>query len=220
MILEITDLGTLDYAQAHALQRELVERKKASPAIPDSLLLVEHPAVYTAGRGASIPPGVGPVVPIERGGKLTYHNPGQLVAYPIVSLKRRGLDVHAFMRGLERTLIANLGEYGVAADTREGLTGVWVTGKPKKIASIGIAVSGWVSYHGCALNVSNDLGGFRRIDPCGLSFEVMTSLAEQLGERCVPLERVKEDFARAFVLELGYSESYLAGERSLVGSGR
>jgi len=206
--MTILDLGLRDYEEVWRLQKELVVRRRAGEIL-DTLILVEHPPVFTVGRQA--PPGpfifageagegvqsrrsLGrSLVAVERGGGITFHGPGQLVGYPIIDLKSRGRDLHRFLRDLEEVLIRTLRDFSLDAQRRPGLTGVWVG--PKKIASIGIAVRQWVSYHGFALNVFVDLRYFRMIRPCGLDGAVMTSMSELLG-REISLAEVKPALVR------------------------
>lgn len=196
--LELRDLGRIEYRAAWELQLRCVEERAAGRS-RDLLLLCEHPPVITCGRGtrpAHLP--VAPTVPVhevERGGDVTWHGPGQLVGYPIVFLPPQRRDLHAHLRWIEGGLIAALADFGVAAGRRPGLTGVWV--REKKIASIGIAVRRWVTWHGFALNVEPDLAAFRAIRPCGLDAAVMTSLAEVLG-RSPGLAAARAAVARAF----------------------
>jgi len=184
-MLNFSWLGRLPYAEALALQEDLVARKLADPAEPDTLLLLEHDPVYTIGRtpdrsslreDAALPH---PLVVTGRGGQATYHGPGQLIGYPILDLKPRGQDLHRYLRALEEMLIAVCARCGVAARRRAGLTGVWVG--EKKIASIGIGVRRWVSMHGFALNVCGDLRGYDAITPCGIAGVEMTSLNRETG---------------------------------------
>jgi lipoyl(octanoyl) transferase len=199
--IAVVDLGLMDYGEAYQVQRAWVARKRVDALTNDTLLLVEHPDVYTYGRRSRspvLPEGV-PVFEVERGGEVTFHNPGQLVAYPILSLAPAERDLHAYLRRLEEVLIATVGDFGIVGERRTGATGVWVAGKAKKIASVGVAVSSWVTYHGIALNVANDLAGFMRINPCGFSGEVMTSLSTETGENGAPsLEQAKQAFVRHF----------------------
>ncbi len=196
--LTVLDVGMRDYEEVWRLQKELVSRR-VGKEIPDTLILVEHPPVFTVGRGvhslslslsspSSSPEPLPRCIAVERGGAITFHGPGQLVGYPIIDLRERGRDVHRFLRDLEEVLLRTLKDFMVPAQRRAGFSGVW-TGS-KKIASLGIAVRHWVSYHGFALNVSTDLRYFRMIHPCGLEGTVMTSMAEQLG-REIPLTAVK-----------------------------
>ena len=203
-------LGRLPYADALALQEEIVARKAADPAIPDELLLLEHEPVYTIGRtpdqsSLRVPAGSAdlgthlphPVVQTNRGGQATYHGPGQLVGYPLLDLRTRGQDLHRYLRGLEEMLIVLLAEYGVPGERREGMTGVWVGGR--KIASIGVGVRKWISMHGFALNVSGDLAAFQAITPCGLNGVEMTSVSRECGREVEVREvadRLRPIFAR------------------------
>lgn len=199
----VFELGLIEYREAWSLQKELVE-KRAAKEIPDTLLLLEHPPVITQGRKSAVAGvenllrGDIPVLEIERGGQDTLHAPGQLVGYPIVYLPEDRRDLHLYMRRLEDVLIRVLADFGIEADRREGYTGVWVGGR--KIASIGVACRKWVTYHGFALNVNNDLSLFQRINPCGLDPQVMTSLENELG--CpVSMNAVRERAQRRFVEE-------------------
>ena len=174
-------------------------------AIPDALVLVEHPPVVTLGRHRQPDAFTAlatdrdvPVYEIERGGQATYHGPGQLVGYPIVKLEDERRDLHRYLRDLEVVLMDALGEFGISTQRSEGATGVWTSGQPsRKLASIGIAVRRWVTYHGFALNVSTDLRDFRLISPCGFDPEVMTSMTQELN-RPVPLDEVKPSIHKAF----------------------
>ncbi len=178
----------MPYEQARGAQR-LLEGKRQRGEVPDVLLLLEHPAVYTRGRRAApeeLPMGAEwyerqgiEVRDTDRGGRVTYHGPGQLVAYPIVSLAPYGDDVHEYVRRLEQVMIEALAEHGVQAGPIEGLTGVWVG--ERKIGSIGVHVSRGVTTHGLAVNVNNDLQPFEWIVPCGIEGVAMTSLARELG---------------------------------------
>jgi lipoate-protein ligase B len=187
--LELLDLGRQPYREVLELQRDLCRRRIAGELDHDVLLLVEHEPVITLGRGLRptslpIPPaalerrGID-VVEVERGGDVTYHGPGQLVGYPILDLRRHREDLHWYLRRLEDALIEALGALGVAAERNPGLTGVWTRGR--KIASIGIHVKQWVTFHGFALNVTTDLSYFDLIVPCGIRDVVMTSVERELG---------------------------------------
>lgn len=177
--LRVLELGLVPYVEAWAIQRRLVEQRAAGTA-PDTLLLLEHPPVVTYGRGTKpAPPPDLPVFKIERGGEATLHSPGQLVGYPILLLRPGERDLRKYLRRLEEVLIRTLADFGIEADRREGSTGVWV-GR-RKIASIGVACRKWVTYHGFALNVSNDLALFQQIRPCGLDPSVITSMERELG---------------------------------------
>jgi lipoate-protein ligase B len=202
-MLEIRDWGLRPYPEALAEMRTLRAARRRGE-IPDTLLLVEHPPVLTVGvQGAdlaSLPPGI-PILHVERGGHETYHGPGQLVGYPIVDLEARGRNVRGFVGALEALLIEALSEVGVRAGTVAGQRGVWVDGE-RKIASIGVAVEEWVSFHGFALNVDPDLAVFAAFQPCGLDGRRMTSVARELG-RSVPLEELRLPVRRAFLREFG-----------------
>jgi lipoyl(octanoyl) transferase len=191
--MEVRRLGRLGYAEAWALQKELVAAR-VEGRIPDTLLLLEHDPVVTCGGTAKLPgPLPIPVYQVERGGDATWHGPGQLVGYPILNLAENGLKVREYLRFLERALIEACG----LGETLAGFTGVWAKGK--KIASIGVAVRRGVSYHGFALNVDCDLAGFRLIHPCKLQPEEIGTLAAALGrpvDRAELEERIVEAFER------------------------
>jgi len=201
----LLDLGLRDYSEVLRLQRELVH-SRAQKAIPDTLILVEHPHVYTVGKAVQgdVPNHVEdvPVIRIERGGQWTYHGPGQLVGYPILDLDARQRDIHRFLRNIEDTIIATIGEFGITGGLGEQ-TGVWVG--QRKIASIGAAIRNWVSFHGFALNVNTDMSYFHKISPCGFTGSTMTSMQIELGHE-VDFHEVKErllrEFAKAFDMSL------------------
>lgn len=182
--LETRWLGRLDYSEALELQHELV-RQRIAGEVEDTLVLVEHDPVFTLGRRRTAAdnvlfPGDTPVVAVERGGDVTWHGPGQLVGYPIVQLREGEQDVHRVLRHLEDALIGVLATCGLTGERKEGHTGVWCQGV--KLVSLGVAVRSWVTFHGFALNVDCDLSWYRRINPCGLSADVMGSVAS-LGGR-------------------------------------
>ncbi|MDG6925824.1 MAG: lipoyl(octanoyl) transferase LipB [Nitrososphaerota archaeon] len=195
MNLEVVDLGRRPYPEVWELQKQMVERR-ASGSSQDSIILVEHEHVITLGRKTSpenFRPQSVPVFQVERGGDATYHGPGQLVGYPIIRMAVP--DVRKFVRMLEDVLVLTAAAFSVSAERKEGHPGVWVG--EKKLASIGVAVTNWVTYHGFALNVNTDLGYFHLIRPCGLEPETMTSMQELLG-REVPMEPVKAELLRNF----------------------
>ena len=206
MTLYCVDLGLMDYLEALARQESLV-KQRCDGKENDMLLLLEHPPVFTLGRGADecniLTPRQTPVHRVSRGGEATFHGPGQLVGYPILHLDACGRDVHAYLRLLELVLIDVLAEYGVQAEAKPGLTGVWVD--QQKIASIGIGVRRWVAYHGFALNVDPDLSYFSDIVPCGLAGVRMTSMAECLGY-AVDMSMAKIRTAERFARRFGYEE--------------
>jgi lipoyl(octanoyl) transferase len=193
--LRVCWLGRIKFADALALQEEIVAKKREDRSLEDELLLLEHEPVYTIGRtpdrssllGAAHLPH--PLFPINRGGQATYHGPGQLMGYPIIDLRRCGQDLHRYLRWLEQLLIQLLAHYGIAASRRESLTGVWVNGpdaaarRPyRKIASIGVGVRHWITMHGFALNVCGDLSPFNYIIPCGINDVAMTSMEKETGK--------------------------------------
>ncbi len=189
--LAVAELGRVPYHEAHALQRALVERRIAGALDRDVLLLLEHEPTVTLGRGTRatslpLPPealaerGL-TVVEVERGGDVTWHGPGQLVGYPILDLQGHRPDLHWYLRQVEEVLIVALARLGIAAERNPGYTGVWTSGR--KIASIGVHVRHWVTSHGFALNVSNDLREFGLIVPCGISGVEMTSVSRERGAR-------------------------------------
>ncbi len=194
----VVDWGRRDYLDALTAMRSLVRERRAG-TIEDTLVLVEHPPVVTVGvegdDGSAEESGL-PVVFVDRGGHATYHGPGQLVGYPIVDLEARGRDVRRFVHEAEEVAVRAVATFGVAAGHVKGRRGVWVAGE-RKIASVGIAVDHWVTFHGFALNVDVDLDAFARFRPCGFDGSVMTSLAKETG-RPVSVETVKPAVVTAF----------------------
>ncbi len=200
------DLGLVDYVEAWRLQEALASRVRSGGE--EHLLLLEHPHVFTIGRrgtSENLTTGFGELrrlgasaYRVDRGGDITYHGPGQLVAYPILSLEARGGDLVAYVRALEHALIATAERFGVAAERVAGKTGVWVHGR--KLAAIGVRVSRGVTTHGIALNVTTDLSWFERMIPCGFPHQA-TSLA-RLGVTTT-VDEVKPAFARALGEALG-----------------
>jgi lipoyl(octanoyl) transferase len=212
MLCLVEQLGRVKYAQALALQHQRVAERKAGQ-IPDTLLLLEHPHVYTLGRNAKsgnllvsrerLRALGAEVFETDRGGDITYHGPGQLVGYPILDLTRHRRDLAWFMRSLEEVFIAVARDLGIAAERFQGCPGVWV-GQAKLVA-MGVHVSRWVTSHGFALNVSTDLGYFEHIVPCGIRDKQVTSLEKLLGRRVEMEEvvpRVVEHFGAVFGLEM------------------
>ena len=181
--LEIARLGTVDYASALALQDALVAARR-DDLIGDTMLLLEHPHVFTLGRGADqryllqARPEV-PVFRVSRGGQVTYHGPGQLVGYPILKLEGRARDTHLYLRRIEQTMIDALAELGIDAGQHAGLTGVWVG--ERKIGSIGVGLRRWITLHGFALNVCTALEYFDAMVPCGIAGCEMTSVECEIG---------------------------------------
>lgn len=191
--IEARWLGRIDYGEAHALQKRLLD-ERSSGRIGDQLLLLEHPAVLTLGRRSdpdhilasaeSLRARGIETIRVERGGEVTYHGPGQLVAYPIVALAPRGLMIRPFVRALEAALSATCAALGVEAGRREGHPGCWCDADgpaPRKIGALGLRIERGVTYHGIALNVTVDLADFQLIDPCGMPGVISTSIAVERG---------------------------------------
>jgi lipoyl(octanoyl) transferase len=200
---QLINLGTVDYREALDLQRTIAAGV-ADGSLPDTVLLLEHPPTITLGRRTEegevhVPDGAEvDVVEVDRGGKSTYHAPGQLVCYPILDLTRHGQDVKKYCRQLEEAIAQTLSAFSLEGATIEGLTGVWLQSPPRKIASIGIHLSKWVSTHGYALNVDLDPAPFTDwITACGLDGYAFTSMARELG-RPVSVDEVRPVAAQAF----------------------
>jgi lipoyl(octanoyl) transferase len=218
--IAVSWLGRVEYRAAWALQRELVEARVAD-RIPDQLLLLEHPAVLTLGRHADERFVRAPIaeldrrgielIRIERGGEVTYHGPGQLVAYPIVALSRRGLLIRPLVRALEDSLAETCRNLGVEAGPRVGHPGCWVLPEDpdsRKIGALGLRVERGVCFHGIALNINPSLSDFELLDPCGMPGVISTSIAAELGRRAEPpstaaVATAGAIFARAFARCLG-----------------
>ncbi|MBW0020216.1 MAG: lipoyl(octanoyl) transferase LipB [Mycobacterium sp.] len=195
--VEVHQLGSIDYRAAWQLQRDLADARVAGG--PDTLLLLEHPAVYTAGRRTQPherPVDGTPVIETDRGGKITWHGPGQLVGYPIIGLAEP-LDVVNYVRRLEESLIKVCADLGLDAGRVDGRSGVWVPGRPaRKIAAIGVRVSRATTLHGFALNCDCDLAAYTTIVPCGINDAGVTSLSAELG-RAVAVDEVRPAVAEA-----------------------
>jgi len=192
----IIDLGLRDYEESYKIQKELVDKRRRGD-IGDSLILAEHPPIFTIGRLGRIENllknnGV-QVLRVDRGGDITFHGPGQLILYPIINLKENGLGLHEYMRRLESAAIYFLRQYSVEAVRSEGRTGVWVG--EKKIASIGIAASSWITYHGMSINLNVDLEYFSMINPCGMKDALVTSLERIIGRK-ISMQDAKEKLIR------------------------
>ena len=202
--LSVTDWGRTAYGDAFERQKELVDKRRNSAA-PDTLVFTEHDPVYTLGlrKGAEqhliwdestcAQQGI-TVYRSNRGGDITYHGPGQIVGYPIISLQRRR-DLHAYLRDLEAVVINTLTHFGLKSDRREGKTGIWLG--ERKICAIGVAVRSWVTYHGFALNVSPDMSHFNGIVPCGITDGTVSSMELELGRK-IDLGDVKAALAVEF----------------------
>jgi lipoyl(octanoyl) transferase len=215
--LWVANLGQIPYREATAMQEEIRAARQAG-RIPDSLLLLEHPPVYTKGRRSErgdLPMGEDwylmqgiEIVAADRGGRVTYHGPGQLVGYPIMGIG----DVLAYLRTMERSIIAALADEGIEAEVREGLTGVWAG--ERKIGSIGVHVSRGVTTHGFAVNVTNDLQPFEWIVPCGIEGVQMTSVCRETG-RADALPCFRRRIAWRFVEAFGLRQRLVSPERLL-----
>lgn len=194
-------LGTVQYADAHSLQKRL-QALRIAEQIDDTVLLLEHPPVLTLGRSAKRQHLLAPadvlqahgitVHEVGRGGDVTYHGPGQLVAYPIIDLKPNRKDVRKYVWSLEEAMIRSCADLGVTADRIQGLNGAWVD--DRKIGAVGVRISRWVTMHGFALNVNSDLGHFDLIVPCGIRDKKVTSLSAEL-ERTVTVDAIIEPVA-------------------------
>jgi len=194
----LLNLGLREYVEVWDLQRKLIDLR-ARKIIPDTLILVQHPHVFTVGKAVpgDTPTQISgiPVFRIERGGQWTYHGPGQLVGYPILDLDIRQRNIHGFLRKIEETIILALARFGFSAERRQGQTGVWV--QKKKITSIGAAIRNWTTFHGFALNVNTDLSYFGLIEPCGMPSSTMTSMKALLGQE-IDFDLVKKEVRRNF----------------------
>jgi lipoyl(octanoyl) transferase len=223
--LRVADLGPRPYEEVLELQRRLCRERMAGEQQDDLLLLVEHEPVVTLGRGTRpssvrLTPGDFAargvtLIEVERGGDATFHGPGQVVGYPVLDLREHREDLHWYLRQLEGVLIAALAELGVPAERNPGLTGVWTRGR--KIASIGIHVKQWVTFHGFALNVTTDLRGFDLIVPCGIDGVVMTSVAAELGgtDAADLQARAREAIVQAFGSMFGYETVELVAPQAV-----
>jgi lipoate-protein ligase B len=201
------DLGPLEFAAALSRQEQLIEVKKRQ-GVDDILLFVEHPHLYTIGRGGDLDNVLAardvPLYRTNRGGDVTYHGPGQLVVYPIIDLRSKlRKDVHRYVRKLEMTAIETLKDFGLEAKRRPPYTGIWIDNR--KIAAMGIAVRRGITFHGLALNVNTDLSYFNRIVPCGLTWADVTSMAKELGKD-PSVHNVRESFLCHFAELFGYTE--------------
>jgi len=223
-MIDVIDLGPIDYEKAYEFQKQRLELCQ-NKAVPDTLILCQHPPVFTIGRSGSednirVPEktykkkGI-KVSHIDRGGDITYHGPGQLIAYPIFDLKNHGQDIHAFLRNLEQVVIDFLAEFKIKAGRKKDYTGVWVN--DSKIASIGIGASRWVSFHGLALNIDNEDEYFSMINPCGIEGVNMTSLIEEFNKNDlsepddgkIEMEHIKKTLVKCFeqVFDVSYCQA-------------
>ena len=213
----VMNLGRVPYREAWDLQRSLAAAVSQG-AVPDTVLMLEHPPVITLGRRAEegelhVPDGAEvEIVETDRGGKSTYHGPGQLVCYPILDLSRHGQDVKRYCRDLEEALIRTIGAVGVEATRIDGLTGIWVERPPRKIASIGVHISKWVTTHGYALNVDLDTAPFTDwITACGIADASFTTIGSELG-RPVSVDEVRPHAAAALEEVFGLAFEELPAE--------
>jgi lipoyl(octanoyl) transferase len=215
----LLNLGETPYLEAWELQRSLAAAVSQG-AIPDTIVLLEHPPVITLGRRTEtnelhVPTGASvEVVETDRGGKSTYHGPGQLIAYPILDLNRHGRDVKKYCRDLEEAVIQTVAPFGVEATRIDGLTGVWLQSPPRKICSIGVHISRWVTTHGYALNVDLDPAPFTDwITACGLEDAAFTTIARELG-RQISVDEIRPHAASAFANVFELQLEALPAERA------
>ena len=201
MMLQVQDLGNSPYKRTWELQKEL-QLQRIENNIDDTLLLVEHEPVYTFGKNAdenhllqNYPENV-KLFHIERGGDITFHGPGQIVGYPILDLHNYKMSISWYMRALEEVIIRSLDKFGISADRKDGLTGVWV--EDKKIAALGVRISRWVTMHGFALNVNTDLAYYDSIIPCGIFDYGITSMKHILGEK-QNISKIKSTLSAVFL---------------------
>ena len=196
--LNIIDLGLTEYQRALDIQKTLV-KKRLDDSVTDTLLLLEHPHVITLGRQTK--PGdvldnSMPIVEIDRGGSATYHGPGQLIGYVIIDLRRKGISVPTFITKIHESLIRTLSELDIKAERKRKKPGIWI--EQKKIASIGLSVRNWITYHGFSLNVDTDLDKFKIIRPCGFDSQIMTSINYNKKKKH-SMEIIKSSIIRNFV---------------------
>ena len=202
---KILNLGLTDYKKALNIQLDLLDKRKNN-LIPDTLILLQHPPTITIGRGGDLKNllvsqsylkdrGIY-FEQISRGGDITFHGPGQIVAYPIMDLNNLGRDIHKYLRSLEHLIIDMLKNYGIKASGFKGITGVWAN--DKKIASIGIGVKRWITYHGFAININNDLNYYDMIIPCGLSKVRMTNVTTESATGKVTIENANDYIIASF----------------------
>jgi lipoyl(octanoyl) transferase len=216
-ILSVANLGTVEYQAALALQTAMVAARQADQ-IGDTLLLLEHPHVFTLGRGAderfllSHRQDDVPVYRVSRGGEVTYHGPGQLIGYPILKLEGRDRDVHRYLRSIEEAMILALADSEIEATRREHLTGIWVG--TKKIGSIGVGIKRWTTCHGFALNACPDLSYFAGIVPCGIDGCEMTSI-EALHKKQISVDELAATVRSRFAEVFGYGKSVTVAPATL-----
>lgn len=217
--MNFIDLGLVEYQVVRAQQKAITAGVIAG-AYPDTVIFCQHPDVITVGRSGGFSNILASendlaqknikVIFTDRGGDVTYHGPGQLIAYPILDLRRRKKDARLYLRNLELAVINLLSNYNISGARCAGKTGVWV--RDEKIASIGVGISHWVTYHGVSVNVNTDLKKFSLINPCGLKGAEMTSLEKVLSAP-KDIEEVKEKFKNAFADVFGYCRAEMKGEQ-------
>lgn len=209
-VLQVRQLGQVEYEPTFARMKEFTEQRTA--ATPDEIWLLEHPPVFTQGQAGKaehlLAPGDIPVVQVDRGGQVTYHGPGQLVAYVLLDIRRLGLGVRDLVNHLEHSVVDVLAQYGVSAYPKPDAPGVYVAteqGGEAKIASLGLRIRRGFSYHGLALNVDMDLAPFQRINPCGYEGLAVTRLSDLVSES-VTVDEVAERWLNGFSQRLGHSD--------------
>ncbi|HEY6298727.1 MAG TPA: lipoyl(octanoyl) transferase LipB [Candidatus Binataceae bacterium] len=215
--LSVAELGVVDYDHALAMQTATLAAR-IEGRVGDTLLMMEHPHVFTLGRGADegfIVSNTGdvPIRRVSRGGQVTYHGPGQLIGYPILKLEGRDRDVTRYLRGLEAAMIDALAKFEIEAGRRDAMTGVWVGAR--KIASIGVGIRRWTTWHGFALNVSTDLSYFDSIVPCGIEGCRMTSVCE-ITNRAVSMREFAEVMRESFARVFKYDEIFSVGPAQIM----
>lgn len=216
------DLGLIDYSEAWELQKNL-HQKRVEKRIDDVLLLLEHPHTYTLGKTAHKEHLIGSdeylkeknisVFEIDRGGDITYHGPGQIVGYPVISLSDWKEDSHKYLRALEQVIIDVLAEFEIAAGRNEKYTGVWID--ERKIAAIGIKISRWVTMHGFAFNIKPDLSLFKGIVPCGISDKDVTSLYQEVKKE-ISIQNLKTTLLEKFVFVFDYQKFRQINKKELI----
>ena len=212
-------MGRLPYGEGLALQRRLVEQRKAGK-IQDTLLLLEHDPVVTLGRNTGAQSVLGSLDEFrvrgvemhetDRGGDATFHGPGQVVGYPIIDLRPDRKDIRRYVRTLEHVMVDTIGTYGLKGHGRDDLPGVWLSNPERKIGAIGARVSRWITHHGFALNVNTDLSFFDLIVPCGIADKGVTSVERELGHR-VSMVEAMERLAKGLAEQLGRSLRFVQG---------
>jgi len=202
--------GLTDYDDCLRLQHMLLARRQEG-RVRDTLIITEHRPVITFGRGfrEELPDIPLPAYAVERGGSATYHGPGQFVAYPVLNIIENDLTVRMFVSKVLESAVLSLADYGIRSEYHLENTGVWCA--DRKIASLGMAVKGWVSFHGIAINLTNDLTPFRLIQPCGMNPLIMTN-AERISGRCIPMEEFSEVFVGHFMRLFNMKPSYITAE--------